>query len=65
MIIFVVIYVYVTYTLSLNYSGADIKKRKQTVQSRQNVRRLKVHLGGTVFFEKNMSSKDSSFVPDK
>ena len=51
------------YVLSLNYSGNDIKKRKLTVWSWQKVKILKVHLSGDVYFDKKMSSKDSSFVP--
>ena len=62
MVIFVVLYVYVVYNLSLNSLGTDIKKRKPTVQSRQKVKRLKVRLTGAVWFEKNTSNKDSSFL---
>ena len=61
--IFVVIYVYVMYNLSLNSSGTDINKRKPTVRSQQKVKRIKVRLSGAVFFEKNTISEDSSFVP--
>ena len=50
--IFVVIYVYVMYNLSLNSSGTDINKRKPTVRSQQKVKRIKVRLSGAVFFEK-------------
>ena len=61
--IFVVLYVYVMYNLSLNYSGNDTKKIKPTVQIRQKVKRLKVRLSGADLFEKNLSMEDSSFVP--
>ena len=50
--IFVVLYVYVMYILSLNSSGTAIKKIKPTVKSRQKVKRLKVRLIGAVCFEK-------------
>ena len=55
--------VYVIYILSLNYSGTDTPKRKTTVQSQQKLKRLIVRLSGGVLFEKDMSNKDSSFVP--
>ena len=63
MMIFVVLYVYVVYNSSLNYSGTEIRKRKPIVQSWQKANRLKVRLSGAVFFEKKLSSEDSSFVP--
>ena len=47
----------------LNYSGNDIPRRKPTVWSRKKVKRLKVRLIGGVSFEKNISNKDSLFVP--
>ena len=37
----VVLYVYVMYDLSLNYSGTDIKKRKSTVRSKKKWRGLR------------------------
>ena len=62
MMIFVFLYVCVMYNLSLNSSGTDIRKRKPTVRIRQKVKRLKVRLSGAFFFDKRLSSKDSSFV---
>ena len=49
--------------LSLNSSGTDTPKRKPTVQIQQKVKRLKVQLIGGVYFDKNMSNKDSLFIP--
>ena len=49
--------------LSLDSSVTDTPKRKPTVQIQQKVKRLKVQLIGGVYFDKNMSNKDSSFVP--
>ena len=46
--IFVVIYVYVMYILYPISSGANIPKRKPTVQRRKKVKRLKVLLSGCV-----------------
>ena len=63
MMIFVVIHVYAMYSLYLNYSGTDTKKRKITVWSRKKLKRIKVRLSGAICFEKNMISKDSLFVP--
>ena len=57
------LYVYVMYSLSINYSGSYIKNIKPTVQSWQEVNRLKVRLSGAACFEKNLISEDSSFVP--
>ena len=47
----------------LNYSETYITKLKPTVRSQQKVKRIEVRLSGAVFFEKNPSSEDSSFVP--
>ena len=52
MINFVVLSTYVMYIVSHGYSENDISKRKQTVQSQQKVKRLKVNLSGGVFFDK-------------
>ena len=48
---------------SLDYSGTGIPKRTQTVWSWQKLRRIKLILSGDVFFEKNLMSDYSSFVP--
>ena len=52
MMIFIVIYVYLVYILSLNYLWTDIKKIKPAVQNQQKVKRLKVHFSGAACFEK-------------
>ena len=56
--IFVVLSVYVMYILYLNSSGTNIKKRKSTVQSQQNVKMIMVCFSGSVLFSNYMSSKD-------
>ena len=56
MIIFVVISFFVMYNLSLIYSGTYILNRKQTVLSRQKVKRVKVRLSVSVYFQKNTSN---------
>ena len=63
MMIFVVLSVYVMYEFSINYSGTDIPNRKETVWCQQKLKRLNVRLSGGVWFEKNLSNDDSSFVP--
>ena len=62
MIIFAIIYVYVVYCFSLNYSGTDIPEKKQKVRSQQIVKRLKVWLNGGVWYEKNLSEDESQFM---
>ena len=63
LIIFVVIYVYVMYNLSIISSGTDIKNRKPTFRSRPKMKKLKERLSGAVCIEKNLSSAYSLFVP--